>query len=207
MFNTKEKKERRLGVKLFLKPNRCLSPKCVSVRRPTRPGVHGKARRRVLSEFGQQLHEKQKFQFSYGLKENQMKKIFIEAVKNPEVTGDMIVSLLERRLDNVVFRLGFTPSRSVARQAVSHGNILVNGKKVKSSSYRTKVGDVITVRNKAKDSLVFKDMPETIKKLEHPVWLEVNPETGEGKVVSSPKDYEMPFDVNLVVDYYSKVVK
>jgi len=206
MFDTQEKKERSLGVKLFLKPHRCLSPKCVTVRRPTRPGVHGRARH-MLSEYGEQLKEKQKFQFSYGLREAQMQKVFREALKNPAVTGTMIVSLLERRLDNVVYRLGLTPSRSVARQLVNHGHILVNGRKVTIPSYRVKVGDEIIIRPQSKDHQVFKDLNLTIKKYEPPTWLTLDKERLVGKVVAEPKDLDISFDINMVVDYYSKVVK
>ena len=209
MFNTQEKKERALGVKLFLKPHRCASPKCVSVRRPTKPGVHGRGRgrRSAMSEFGEQLLEKQKFQFSYGLRETQMRRIFKEALKNPAITGDIIVSLLERRLDNVVYRLGFAPSRSVARQLVSHGHIVVGGRKVTIPSYRVKVGDLVAIRPASNDHQAFKEIAATLKKYEPPAWLNLDKDKLEGKVVSLPKDYEIPFDINLVVDYYSKVVK
>src|SRR3989338_2113077 len=108
MFNTTEKRERSLGTKLFLKPHRCNSPKCVSTRRPQRPGMHGKSYK-SLSEFGQQLKEKQKIRFTYGLRENQMERVVKEATKNPGVTGPLIISLLERRLDSVAYRLGFAP--------------------------------------------------------------------------------------------------
>ncbi len=207
MFNTQEKRERSLGTKLFLKGSRCLSPKCVTVRRPTKPGVHGKDRRRQLSEFGQQLQEKQKFKFSYGLRERQFRRVFVAAAKNPGVTGEMIVNLLERRLDNVVYRLGFAVSRSVARQLVSHGHMLVNGRKVTIPSYAVKANDMITIRPQSKDYLLFKDIIETFKKSEPPIWLHIDPVTLTGKVVSLPKDFEIPFDVNMVVDYYSKIVK
>jgi len=207
MFNTKEKKERALGVKLLLKPQRCFSPKCVTIRRPTKPGIHGRARTRPLSEFGVQLKEKQKFQWSYGLREAPMRRIFSAALKNPAVTGNMIIILLERRLDNVVFRLGFAPSRSVGRQLVGHGHILVNGRRVDIPSYRVKAGDSIAIRPQSKTNLVFKDLAEALKKYEPPAWLALDKEKLEAKVVSLPKDYDVPFDVNMVVDYYSKVVK
>ncbi|OGY62772.1 MAG: 30S ribosomal protein S4 [Candidatus Harrisonbacteria bacterium RIFCSPHIGHO2_01_FULL_44_13] len=205
MFDTKEKKERSLGTKLFLKANRCNSPKCVTVRRPQRPGVHGKARRRALSEMGQQLQEKQKFRFTYGIREAQMRKIFSAAVKNPGVTGEMIVNLLERRLDNVVFRLGLAPSRSVARQLTGHGHILVNNRKVTIPSYRVKVNDIISIRPQSKDHPVFNDLAASIKKYDPPVWLNLDKEKIEGRVISLPRDSDISFDVNKVVDYYSKI--
>ncbi len=203
MFDTREKKERSVGVKLFLKAHRCNSPKCVTIRRPQRPGLHGKAYK-TLSEFGQQQKEKQRIRFTYGLREVQMKRVVGEATKNPGVTGPLIISLLERRLDNTVYRLGFAPSRSVARQLVNHGHILVNSRKVTVSSYRVKTGETITIRPRSKDHPVFKESADTLKKYEPPVWLAVDAEKMEGKVLSAPKDFDVPFDVNLVVDYYSK---
>ncbi len=205
MFNTKEKKERSLGTKLFLKPYRCSSLKCVTTRRPQRPGVHGAKRRRgQLSEFGQQLKEKQKIKFSYGIREAQLKKIFSKAVKNPGITGPMIISYLEQRLDNAVFRLGLALSRSVARQLVSHGHIVVNGSKVTIPSYQVKTGDVIAIRPQSKDHPAFQDLAVSLKNYQAPVWLSLDKEKLEGKVVSPPKDFDILFDVSLVVDYYSK---
>lgn len=204
MFNTKEKKERSLGVRLFLKADRCNSPKCALVRNPSRPGLHGKARRRALSEVGQQLQEKQKVQYSYGVRETYLRKVFGAASKNPGVTGEMVISTLERRLDNVVYRSGFTPSRSVARQLVGHGHFLVNSKRVDIPSYLVKVGDIIRIRSQSKDYIVFKDLAENLKKIEAPIWLAIDKEKMEVKVDSLPKDYDMPFDINMIVDYYSK---
>jgi small subunit ribosomal protein S4 len=207
MFNTREKRERSLGTKLFLKPHRCASQKCVTVRRPTRPGIHGKSRRRMPSEFGIQLQEKQKFQFTYGLRESQMRNTFKAALKNPGVTGEVLLSLFERRLDNVVYRLGFALSRSIARQSVGHGHILVNGRKVTIPSYRVRVGDVIAVREASQEIGIFKQLEETLKNFNLPQWLAHTDKKLTGKVLSLPQDFDLPFDVNLVVDYYSKVVK
>lgn len=203
MFNTQEKKERSLGVKLFLKAHRCNSPKCVMLRRPHRPGLHGKSRRTV-SETGQQLNEKQKVKVSYGIREAQMKRVFQRAAKNPGVTGAMIIQLLERRLDNALYRLGLAPSRSVARQLVGHGHILVNGRKVTASSYSVKAGDRIAIRPQSKDNAVLKGLAEALKNYNAPEWLKLDKEQQEGEVVALPKDLEVPFDVNMVVDYYSK---
>src|SRR6185436_20123316 len=125
MFDTSSKKERALGVPLQLKPFRSASPKSAILRRPNRPGQHGGGRRRPPSEFAQQLNEKQKFKYTYGLREAQIRRIFQKASKAASSTGPMFMSLLERRLDNVVFRLGIAPSRSVARQFISHGHIQV----------------------------------------------------------------------------------
>jgi len=204
MFPTKEKKERSLGVKLFLKPERCNSPKCVTVRRPQRPGLHGKMFRRQLSEFGSQLKEKQKIRFTYGIRERHFRKIFQSAAKNPGVTGQMIFHILEKRLDNVVYRLGFAASRSVARQLVGHGHIMVNNRKVTIPSFQVKVGDIVFIRPQSREHSVFKDLINNLKKYEPPIWLAMDQEKLQGKVLSEPKDLEIPFDANLVVDYYSK---
>jgi small subunit ribosomal protein S4 len=203
MFDTREKKERSLGTKLFLKAYRCNSPKCVTTRRPQRPGLHGKLYK-TLSEFGQQLKEKQKIRFTYGIREAQMKRLVQKAIKSPGVTGEMMMSILERRLDNVVYRLGLAPSRSVARQMVSHGHVIVNGRKTTIPSYQTRINEVIAIRPQSREYVMFKDLPETLKKYEAPVWLSVDAGKLEGKVIALPKDFETAFDVHMVVDYYSK---
>ena len=207
MFNTKEKRERSLGVRLFLKAFRSNSPKSAMVRRPHRPGLHGKDRRRQPSEFGKQLAEKQKFKFSYGLREAQMRRVFQAAAKSAKTTGPMIVSLLERRFDNVVYRLGFAPSRSVGRFLISHGHMFINGKRVDIPSRAVKTGDVITIRPQSATNPSFKDLGESLKKHTTPTWMTMNPETREGKITALPKDFDIPFDISLVVDYYSKIVK
>ena len=203
MFNTKEKVERRLGTKLFLKGYRCNSPKCVTARRPSRPGLHGQARH-TLSEFGTLLNEKQKIRATYGLRETQMRRLFESAAKNPGITGVLMLQLLERRLDNVVFRLGFAASRSVARQLISHGHIKVNGRKVTIPSFLVKIKDVISIRSESSQHPVLKDLKEQLKKYEPPAWLTLGKEKLEGSMNGVPKDVEAPFDVNMVVDYYSK---
>ncbi|MDO8429876.1 MAG: 30S ribosomal protein S4 [bacterium] len=203
MFNTKEKRERTLGVKLFLKPHRCNSPKCVMTRKPYRPGLHGQSRH-TSSELGQQLNEKQKIKYSYGLREAQMRRVFDAAAKNPGVTGDLIMQLLERRLDNIVFRLGLAPSRSVGRHLVSHGHITTNGRKTTISSFLVKVGDKIAIRPQSKDAALFKDLAERVKNYEPPIWLKFDKDKLAGEMLALPKDLEVPFDVNMVVDYYSR---
>ncbi len=204
MLKIKEKKERALGMKLFLKGERCNSPKCAMIRRPYRPGVHGRKRTRAKSEFGVQLLEKQRIRVSYGLGEKQLSKIFKNTMKKSGVTGDLIVSDLERQLSNTVFRLGLAISRTVARQLISHGHIFINGKKITTSSYSVKKGDVISVKPSSRELLIFKNLADTIKKHETPDWLNLNAEKLEGKVKELPKNIEVPFDINLVVDYYSK---
>lgn len=204
MFNTAEKKERSLGIRLLLKPERCASPKCAMVRNANRPGLHGKSHRRAISEFGRQLQEKQKIKYSYGVREAYLRKIFSWASKNPGATGEMMINMLERRLDNIVYRLGIAPSRSVGRQMVSHGHIVVNKNRVMVPSYQVPVGDIVRIRPQSMASPLFKDVAEKVKKMTLPVWLSLDVEKIEGKIVSMPKDYDIPFDVNMVVDYYSK---
>ena len=192
---------------LFLKPNRSATGKSAIVRRPARPGQHGASRRRAGSEFSRQLLEKQKIRFTYGVREAQMKKYFKIASKSQENTGPALISLLERRLDNVVYRLGLAPSRSVARQAVGHGHIQMNGKRVSAPSAQTYIGDVIRIRPQSKEYGNFKEVAERLKKADAPNWLTMNPETAEGTVKMLPKDIDTGFDISLVVDYYSKLVK
>lgn len=205
MFNTSEKRERSLGAKLFLKASRCMSPKCVTIRAPHGPGAHGKSRKRGSpSEVGLQLKEKQRIKATYGIREAAMRQIFEKASKNPGITGQMILVMLESRLDNVVYRLGLAPSRSVARQLVGHGHITVNGRRVDIPSYAVRIGDIISIRKESKDHPAFKDLAERVKKYEPPVWLGLDKEKMEGKALSPPKDIDILFDVHLVVDYYSK---
>lgn len=204
LIKAKEKKERALGVKLFLKGHRCSSQKCAMIRRPYKPGIHGKRRRGTLSEFGQQLLEKQKIKISYGLKESQMVKIFKEASKSGSMV-QAIVSILEMRLDNAVFRSGFVPSRIVARQLIGHGHFMVNGKKVTIPSYRVKVGDVISIKQSSKELLIFKDLPNIIKKYNSPDWISLDVDKLESKIKKMPIEIlEQIFNINLVVDYYSR---
>lgn len=204
MFNTREKRERSLGTKLFLKAYRCSSAKCATVRRQTRPGAHGASRRGKKSEYGQQLDEKQKMRFTYGLRESQMRRVFEIASKKEGVIGDIIVQLLERRLDNVIFRLGLAPSRSVARQAINHGHILVNDKRVRASSYSAKIGDKFSIRQQSKDYSMFKELSDILKKHNAPTWLLLDAEKIEGKMVALPVDIDLTFNVNMIVDFYSK---
>lgn len=207
MFNTREKRERSLGTRLFLKAFRSQSPKSAMVRRPYRPGSHGKAHRRQPSEYGLQLSEKQKVKFTYGLREAQLRKLFTLAAKSPSNTGPLFMSLLERRLDNVVFRCGFAPARSIARQIINHGHILVNGRRVKAPSFAVKINDKVTLRPQSKEHPVFKDLSAKLKKFEAPSWIKVDPEAFSATVTALPRDFEIPFDISLVVDYYSKIVK
>lgn len=207
MFDTRAKKERRIGAPLFLKPFRSATGKSAIVRRPGKPGQHGAERRRGNSEFGKQLSEKQKIRYTYGVREAQLRNAFAQASASQLPTGQALIMQLERRLDNAVYRSGIAPSRSVARQAVGHGHIFVNGKRVKAPSYRVEAGDVISIRPQSREFPIFKDVAERVGKLQAPNWLVVNPQTIEATVKMLPKDVDAGFDISLVVDYYSKIVK
>ena len=203
MLPLKEKKERALGTKLFLKAERCSSPKCALTRRPYRPGMHGKSRK-VLSEYGRQLLEKQKIKISYGLNERQIRTIFQKALKKPAAIKDFIIRELETRLDNVVFKLGLASSRRIARQIVSHGHILVDGRKVSTPSFKVGVGDLISIRPQSKNLSNFKDLSNILKNYQPPAWLTLDKEKMEGKVLVFPQEVDGVFDISLVTDYYSR---
>ncbi|MCR4260769.1 MAG: 30S ribosomal protein S4 [Candidatus Colwellbacteria bacterium] len=208
MIRTTEKKERSLGVKLSRKGERSSSPKAALIRKPYRPGQHGKRFKNKVSEYGQQLQEKQKIKFSYGVTERQLLRLFKEVEKKSKSehisAATAAIDSLERRLDNVIMRLGFTEGRNLARQMVSHGHFRVNGKKVKIPSYKVKVGDKVSVRPESKSMAYFQELPEKLKKFEPPVWLKIEKSQVEGEVVGHPKDTDVPFNVSLVVDFYSK---
>ncbi len=205
MLRIKEKRERSLGVKLFLKGERCSGPKCVMIRRPYRPGMHGKRFKRTVSEYSQQLLEKQKIKATYGLTEAHLEKMVKSAIERGTGNiGETIIANLERRLSNFVFKTGLSSSRVVARQLISHGHIFVNGKKMTISSYLVKVGDIISINPLSKGILIFNDLPITMKKHNSPHWLEIDRDKFEGRLKSLPTTEEILFDINLVVDYYSK---
>lgn len=206
MIKAKEKKERALGERLHLK-GRCLTAKCAAVRKPYKPGVHGQSRKggnRTLSEFGRQIKEKQKFKVSYGLTEKNLKNIFEAALKTKGSTAAKLIELLERRLDNAIFRLGFSVSRQSARQLINHGHIFVNKSRVRSPGFLLKKGDVIAFRSESKDIKVVKDIVDSIKKYEAPEWLILDKEKLEGRVVKEPNDLTPPFEVSLLIESFSK---
>ena len=204
LLPAKEKKERALGTKLGLKPYRSLSPKSAMTRRPYRPGVHGTKRTRAGSEFKTQLMEKQKVKLTYGLNEIQLKRVFTNALANKkEPILQSILNQIEFRLDNVVYRLGFAPSRIMGRQLVSHGHFTVNGLKVTIPSYRVRVGDVIGIREVRKNMPLFKDLKNTLKGKKES-WLKVNEQELTGTVTGSPEQVDLPFNLNLVIDYYAR---
>ena len=196
---------RREGTKLFLKGDRCYSDKCAVTKRHTPPGMHGQGRRKQ-SEYGIQLREKQKVRRAYGVLESQFRKYYDVAANMRGVTGDNMLELLERRLDNVAYRLNFGDSRPMARQMVTHGHIRVNGKKVDIASYQVKVGDTISLREKSRDLEYFKGLREQGASRTIPKWLEFDAESLTGKVVALPQRDDIDYEVaeHLIVELYSK---
>jgi len=189
---------------LFLKGDRCYSDKCAVDRRAYAPGEHGQSRKKV-SEYGIQLREKQKARRIYGVMEKQFRKYFEEAERQKGVTGENLIRLLERRLDNVVYRLGFAVSRPQARQLVMHGHFTVNGQKVDIPSYLVSPGDVIAVKNRSQSSPVFQAAKEA-GKANVPSWLESDLEALKARVVSMPEgeDLDVPIEAHLIVELYSR---
>ena len=197
---------RRSGEKLFLKGERCFTPKCGVDRRPSPPGDHAGGRRRRVSERGTQLREKQKARYVYGLLERQFKSTYDTAVRIPGVTGQLLFGLLERRLDNVVFRLGFADSRKQARQLVLHGHLLVNGKTVNIPSYRTKVGDEVTWKELSTKTEYYAGLQASMKGKVAPSWLNLDVGALKGTVLSLPEPTEIDTKIQdrLIVEYYSR---
>jgi len=198
-----EKKERSLGAKLFLKAERCNSTKCAAVKRPYKPGPHTKSFKKV-SEYGKQLTEKQKVRFSYGLTEKQLKKYFVFADKGTDPTHEAMIKFLESRLDNAVFRSGLAASRRIAKQLVGHGHIMVNGRKVTIPSYSVRVDDLITIRPESAGQVLFTSLDEKFKNFEVPEWIKLDKDNKSALIISEPKGIEVPFDMDLVVNYYLK---
>lgn len=196
---------RREGEKLFLKGEKCYSSKCPIENRPFPPGQHGQRRTR-LSDYARQLREKQKLRRIYGVLENQFRLYYKEADRLKGSTGENLLQLLESRLDNVVYRMGFGVSRTEARQLVRHNGIQVNGKKVNIPSYQVKPGDVISVSDKAKEQLRVKSANELAQQRGISEWLEVDAKKLEGTFKSKPERSELPAEIQeqLVVELYSK---
>lgn len=185
----------------------CGRGNCAFKRKPYPPGIHGKSYRRSISEFGAQLQEKQKLKFSYGLRERQFKNYLLSARKQRSMnTADAVFYYLESRLDNVVFRMGFAPTRSGARQLVNHGHILVNGRKVTIPSCRIKIGDEISIREGSKQKGVFTDLNLAIKKYEPPAWISLDKEKILGRVAQNPtgENLKSIYNINAIVEYYSR---
>ncbi|HZS50375.1 MAG TPA: 30S ribosomal protein S4 [Bryobacterales bacterium] len=199
---------RREGMKLFLKGERCYSDKCAIEKRNFAPGQHGKSKRpKKLIGYGLQLREKQKVRRIYGLLERQFRNTFKKAAQMKGVTGDNLMSLLERRLDTVVYRMGLGTSRAQARQLVQHGHIHVNGRKVNIPSYEVKPGDTIEVRESSRKNAALLAAREVTSHVSKPSWIDVDLESLKGTINASPKREEMtqiPINEQLIVELYSK---
>jgi len=196
---------RREGLKLFLKGERCYTDKCAIERRNYPPGEHGQ-RRPKFSEYSIQLREKQKLRRMYGVLEDQFRRYFQLADRSRTVTGEALLQFLERRLDNVVYRLGFSTSRAEARQLVRHGHFLVNGRRVNVPSFLVKAGDVVSVREKSRKVTRIQEAMELATRRGVPEWLELTPEQFAGTLKALPNREEltMPINEKLVVELYSK---
>ena len=194
---------RREGQKLFLKGDRCYSVKCALEKRNYAPGQHGQARKKQ-SDYGNQLREKQKAKRFYGVQETQFRNLFDKAAKKSGKTGDNLLIMLETRLDNAVFRLGFAASRKEARQLVTHGHFTVNGKKANIPSMEVKAGDVIAVKSKSQQSPKFKEIREM--QITVPQWMDVDVNKLEGKILALPtrEQIDTPVAEHLIVELYSK---
>lgn len=196
---------RREGMKLYLKGDRCYSEKCSVDKRDYPPGQKAQGRRKV-TEYGLQLREKQRARRIYGVLEQQFSRYFDLAERQQGITGENLLRLLERRLDNVVYRLGFARSRSDARQLIRHGHFTVNGKRVNIPSYQIRSGDEIAVREKSRELPLFAEIIEAAAQKTHPPWLEVDLERMQGRVLGLParEDIDVPIQEHLIVELYSR---
>ena len=194
---------RRSAQKLFLKGERCTSKKCALERRPAAPGQHGTGRKKP-SEYNVQLREKQKVKKAYGMLEKQFHSYYVEALRQKGNTGQNMLFLLEKRLDNVVYRMGIGSSRAQSRQIVSHGHITVNGKRVNIPSYQLKAGDTIAIKEENKGNEMFKELKGA--KIVMPKWVEFDTETFVGRIIQAPEreDIDQNFNEQLIVELYSK---
>jgi len=199
---------RREGQKLFLKGDRCLSPKCAIERRAFPPGMHGKKQtfRRKTSDYGLQLREKQKARRIYGVLERQFRRYFEEANRSSGMTGVNLLAMLEKRLDNVVYRLGFADSRAQARQLVRHGHFEVNGRKTDVPSFQVSAGDVIKVSEGARSKAYFKERTKLQQGANIPAWLRTSKTEMKGEILGTParEDIEIPLNEQLIVEYYNR---
>jgi small subunit ribosomal protein S4 len=197
---------RREGMKLFLKGTKCFTDKCPIEKRNFAPGQHGKDRKAKIVGYGLQLREKQKTKRMYFAQEGQFRNYFEKAVRAKGVTGELLLQQLERRLDNVVYRLGFGISRRQARQLVRHGHIQVNGRKVNIPSYQVNAGDEIAVRENSRKLAILEPAKEFASHQNSPNWLEINRDAYTGRVISLPKrdEIQVPVNEQLIVELYSK---
>jgi len=196
---------RREGAKLFLKGDRCFTDKCAYERRPYAPGQHGRIRKK-MSDYAVQLREKQKVRRMYGILEEQFRAYFQRADLKKGVTGDNLLIFLERRMDNVIYRMGFANSRNQARQLVRHGMFTLNGHRVTVPSIQVKAGDQVGVREQNRNSPIIKEAQQVIARRGCPAWLEVDGENLKGKVNAMPtrEDIQFPINEQLIVELYSK---
>ena len=199
-----EKVERRLGEKLFLKGDRCISTKCALIKKNYAPGIHGAKQQRgaKLSEYGKQLREKQKAKRIYGILEKQFKNYFQKAAKKKKETGELLLKVLEMRLDNVIYRAGLAKSRNKARQLVTHGHFLVNNKKVNIPSYEVRINDIIKIKKQNKKL----EEDKKSKKDEIPLWLYFDAKENTIKILNIPKKEDLPqnIDTRLIIEHYSR---
>lgn len=198
---------RALSQKLFLKGERCYGQKCSVTRRAYGPGMHGSKRKKgAASEYGRQLREKKKIKSIYGILESQFRRYYQNARAQKGNTAEHLLEILETRLDNAIFRLGFANSRRMARQLIGHGHILVNGKKVDIPSYQVYTGDVIKFKDTSEKITNLKNLRQNLKKFRTPSWLELDVEKLTGKVISMPEksEVELEADVLAVIDFYSR---
>ncbi len=197
---------RREGMKLFLKGERCYTDKCAIEKRNVPPGQHGRSRRAKIVGYGVQLREKQKVKRTYGVLENQFRRYFEAADRQKGITGELLLQMLERRLDNVVYRLGFATSRPQARQLVRHGHFTVNGKKVDIPSYSVRLGDLVAVRQSSAENPAIQHAKEEVKGRGIPEWLVLDATGAAGRVSSLPtrEQINLPAQEQLIVELYSK---
>jgi small subunit ribosomal protein S4 len=197
---------RRERQKLFLKGTKCFTEKCPVERRAYPPGQHGQTRRQKISEYGVQLREKQKIRRMYGLQENQFRNYFEKALRQTGRTGEMLVKMLERRLDNVVYRMGFAPSRKAGRQLITHGHLMVNNQSVTIPSFLLKAGDIVQVRDVSKKLDVIHSSMKRMKDNAMLPWLSLDKATMSGTFLNVPERADIPLNANeqLVVELYSK---
>jgi small subunit ribosomal protein S4 len=193
-------------MKLFLKGERCYTEKCAIEKRNLPPGQHGKMRKAKLLGYGLQLREKQKVKRIYGVLENQFRRYFEEAERQRGITGETLLQMLERRLDNVIYRLGLATSRPQARQLVRHGHFMVNGRKVDIPSYSVRAGDVVTVRSSSAENVAIQHAMEEVKGRGIPQWLEFDATKLSGRIASLPtrEQINLPVQEQLIVELYSK---
>ena len=197
---------RREDMKLFLKGDRCYTDKCGFERRAYAPGQHGQNRRRKASDYGEQLREKQKVKRIYGIAERQFRGYYYKANRMKGITGENLLVLLERRLDNIVYRLGFSSDHAEARQLIRHGHVLINGKRIDIPSYLVRIGEVIAVREKSRKIPRIAESISAVDRRGVPQWIELDKEKIEGRVKALPtrEDFTMPIREQLIVELYSK---